>query len=188
MAKGWYILHTYNGYEGKIEKVIHSNVESGELDSSIVCDVKVPTEDVVETTKDGKKKTRKVKILPGYIMLELDLPDLGWKETCNTIRRIQGVTGFVGTNPSERPRPISSDEAKRMLQKSGDLKGEKAIFVKQTFDINDQVKITEGPFATFNGTVEEVNVEKERLRVMVQIFGRATPVEVEFEQVEKLVL
>ena len=121
-------------------------------------------------------------------MLELDLPDLGWKETCNTIRRIQGVTGFVGTNPSERPRPISSDEAKRMLQKSGDLKGEKAIFVKQTFDINDQVKITEGPFATFNGTVEEVNVEKERLRVMVQIFGRATPVEVEFGQVEKLVL
>lgn len=186
MAKNWYILHTYTGYEAKIERAIRSNIESGELDSSIVCDIKVPTEEIIET-KDGKKRSRKVKILPGYVMLELDLPDSGWKATCNVIRRIQGVTGFVGTNPSDRPRPISSDEAKRMLQKSGDLKGEKAVFVKQTFDINDQVKISDGPFATFSGTVEEVNTEKEKLRVMVQIFGRATPVEVDFEQVEKLV-
>lgn len=186
MAKGWYILHTYTGYEGKIEKTLRSYVESGELDSNIVCDIKVPVEEVTET-KDGKKRSRKVKILPSYIMMELDLPELGWKATCNTIRRIQGVTGFVGTNPSERPRPISSDEAKRMLQRSGDLKGEKSVFIKQTFEVGDQVKIIDGPFATFSGAVEEVNFEKEKLRVMVNIFARVTPFEVDFSQVEKLV-
>lgn len=186
MAKSWYILHTYAGYENKIEKTINTLLDSGELDSSIVCSVKVPVEEVVEI-KDGKKRTRKTKILPSYIMLELDLPDLGWKATCNTFRRIQGVTGFVGTNPSERPRPISADEAKELLQKAGEIKGDKPVHVKQTFAVGDQVKITDGPFATFSGTVEEVNTEREKLRVMVQIFGRATPVEVDLLQVEKLV-
>lgn len=186
MAKNWYILHTYTGYEGKIERTIRTMLEAGDLDSNIVCDVKVPVEEVVEI-KDGKKRSRKNKFLPGYIMLELDLPDLGWKATCNGIRRIQGVTGFVGTNPSERPRPITADEAKNLLQKAGEIKGEKPVHIKQTFSVGDQVKITDGPFATFSGAVEEVNMEKEKLRVMVQIFGRATPVEVDLLQVEKLV-
>src|SRR5574344_2137414 len=86
----------------------------------------------------------------------------------------RGVTGFVGTNPSERPRPITTDEAKNLLQKAGEIKGEKTVRVKQTFEVGDQVKITDGPFATFSGSVEEVNAEKNKLRVMVQIFGRAT--------------
>lgn len=186
MSKSWYILHTFTGYESKIEKTIHMMLDQGDLDAAIVCNVKVPVEEVVEI-KNGKKVTRNNKFLPGYIMLELDLPDLGWKATCNAIRRIQGVTGFVGTNPSERPRPITADEAKNLLQKAGELKGEKPVHVKQTFAVGDQVKITDGPFATFSGAVEEVNMEKEKLRVMVQIFGRATPVEVDLLQVEKLV-
>src|SRR5574344_261122 len=119
-------------------------------------------------------------------MLEMDLPEAGWKATCSAIRQIQGVTGFVGTNPSDRPRPISDDEAKNLLQKSGEIKGEKPVHVKQSFAVGDQVKITDGPFATFSGTIEEVNVEKDRLRVMVQIFGRATPVEVNLLQAEKI--
>jgi len=186
MSKSWYIVHTYTGYENKIERTIRQMLEVGELDSNIVSDVKVPVEEVVEV-KDGKKRSRKNKFLPGYIMMELDLPEIGWKDVCGTIRHIQGVTGFVGTNPNVRPRPISADEAKNLLQKSGDIKGEKPVRIKQSYEIGDQVKITEGPFATFTGTVDEVNMEKSKLRVTVQIFGRATPVEVDLLQVEKAI-
>lgn len=185
MAKSWYILHTYTGYEGKIERTLRTLLESGDIDPAVVTDVKVPVEEVVEI-RDGKKHSRKNKFLPGYIMLEMDLPQIGWKSTCSAIRRIQGVTGFVGTNPSDRPRPITTDEAKNLLQKSGEIKGEKAVHIKQSYEVGDQVKITDGPFATFNGSVEEVNAEKNKLRVMVQIFGRATPVEVDIMQVEKV--
>ncbi len=185
MAKGWYILHTYAGYEGKIERTIQSLVEVGDLSSDIVLDVKVPVEEVVEV-KDGKRKTSTKKFLPGYIMLELDLPDIGWKSVCSAIRRIQGVTGFVGTGASERPRPISGDEAKALLQRAGEIKGEKTARLKQSFSIGEQVKIIDGAFASFSGTIEDVNLEKNKLRVMVQIFGRATPVEVDLLQVEKI--
>jgi transcriptional antiterminator NusG len=185
MAKSWYILHTYTGYESKIERTLRSMLETKEIDPAILTDIKVPVEEVVEI-KDGKKRTRSNKFLPGYIMLEMELPDLGWKKTCSQIRRVQGVTGFVGTNPSERPRAITNDEAKNLLQKAGEIKGEKTVYIKQSFAVGDQVKIIDGPFATFNGSVEEVNVEKDRLRVMVQIFGRATPVEVSLLQAEKI--
>src|SRR5574344_144576 len=185
MAKSWYILHTYTGYEGKIERTLRTKIEAGETDAAVVTNVKVPVEEVIEI-RDGKKHTRNNKFLPGYIMLEMDLPQIGWKSTCSAIRRIQGVTGFVGTNPSDRPRPITTDEAKNLLQKAGEIKGEKSVRIKQSYEVGDQVKITDGPFATFNGSVEEVNAEKNKLRVMVQIFGRATPVEVDIMQVEKV--
>lgn len=185
MAKGWYILHTYSGYENKIEKTIRSLIETDELSSDVVLDIKVPVEDVVEV-KDGKKKVITKKFLPGYIMVELDLPDLGWKKTCSTIRRIQGVTGFVGTNSNERPRPIKAEEAKALLQKSGEIKGDKTPRMSQSFSIGEEVKIIEGPFASFSGKLEEINPEKSKLRVMVEIFGRATPVEVDILQVEKI--
>lgn len=185
MAKGWYILHTYSGYENKIEKTIRSLVELNELSSDVVLDIKVPVEDVVDV-KDGKRKVVTKKFLPGYIMIELDLPDLGWKTTCSAIRTVQGVTGFVGTSSNERPRPISSEEAKALLQKAGEIKGEKAPRVKQNFSVGEQVKVIDGPFASFTGAIEEVNLEKNKLKVMVGIFGRATPVEVDILQVEKV--
>jgi transcription termination/antitermination protein NusG len=185
MAKSWYIVHTYTGYENKIERTLRTLLETNELDPAVVMDIKVPVEELVEV-RDGKKYSRKNKFLPGYIMLEMDLPEIGWKATCSVIRRIQGVTGFVGTNPSDRPRPISVDEAKNLLQKAGEIKGERQVHIKQSFAVGDQVKITDGPFATFSGAVEEVNTEKNKLRVMVQIFGRATPVEVDLLQVEKI--
>lgn len=186
MAKGWYILHTYNGYENKIEKTIRMKLEAGELDSSVITDVKVPVEEIIEV-KDGKKRARKEKFLPAYIMLEMDLPDIGWKTVCSSLRAIQGVTGFVGTNPNQRPRPISADEARNILVKSGDIKGEKSVRIKQAYAVGDQVKINEGPFASFSGSVEEIYPDKSKLRVMVQIFGRVTPVELDITQVEKLV-
>ena len=168
MAKGWYILSTYLGSESKVERTIRSYIDSGALSSYVVLGVKVPLE------------------VREYVFVELDLPDLNWKDTCTKIRRIQGVTGFVGTNSNERPRPISADEAKALLQKAGEIKGEKPTRMKQTFSVGEKVKIIEGAFASFTGTIEEVNLEKNKLRVMVEIFGRATPVELDLLQVEKI--
>ena len=185
MAKSWYIVQTFTGYEQKIDRILHKYLEDGTIDSEILTDVKVPMEEVVEV-KGNKKVTHKNLILPGYIMLEMDLPQIGWKNTCSQIRRIQGVNGFVGTDPSERPRPITTQEAKRILQQAGELKGEKSARVTHNYEVGDQVKITEGPFATFSGAIEEVYTEKSKLRVNVQIFGRATPVEVDITQVEKI--
>lgn len=185
MAKSWYILHTYTGYEQRIEKTIRMMLDSHDIDSNIVTDVRVPIEETVEV-RDGKQYTRKHRFLPGYLMVEMDLPELDWKKTCTALRRIKGVTGFVGTKPTDRPIPISVDEAKNLLQKSGVIKGKPLPYAKQSFLPGDQVKINDGPFATFTGEVDEVNAEKDKLRVIVQIFGRATPVEVSLSQVEKV--
>ncbi len=186
MAKGWYILHVYSGYEKKIERTIRALLENGDLKSEYVLDVKVPVEEVTEV-KDGKKRTQKKLLLPGYIMVELDLPELGWKDVCQSIRRIQGVTAFVGQdNHNNRPRPISSEEAVSLLQRSGEIKGDKPVRMKQSYNVGEQVKIIDGPFASFTGSIEEVNMEKSKLRVTVAIFGRATPVEVDLLQVEKV--
>ena len=162
MSRCWYILHTYTGYEGKIERSIKSLLEKNELDSNVLLDVRVPVEEVVEI-KDGKKKVRNNKFLPGYIMLEMDLPEIGWKDTCSKLYRIQGVTGFVGNiNRNNRPVPITSDEAKNLLMKSGAIKGDKQVRIKQSFNVGDQIKITDGAFATFTGTIKEINLEKEK--------------------------
>ena len=185
MSRCWYILHTYTGYEGKIERSIRSLIEKQEISSDVVLDVRVPMEEIVEI-KDGKKKTRNNKFLPGYIMLEMDLPEIGWKDTCAKLYKIQGVTGVVGNvSRNNRPLPITADEAKNLLQKSGVIKGEKAVHVRQSFNVGDAVKINDGAFASFTGTIKEINLEKEKLSVEVQIFGRPTPVEVTFLQVEK---
>ncbi|MDR1588330.1 MAG: transcription termination/antitermination protein NusG [Treponema sp.] len=187
MATGWYVLHTYSGYENKIEKTIHMMIESGDLDKEIVRDVKVPSEEVTEV-RDGKKRTMTKKFLPGYILAEMDLPDaeMGWKITCSKIKKIQGVIGFVGAPSDRRPQPLSGDEARSILQKSGEIKGERPVRSRQSFSAGEQVKIIDGPFESFTGTIEEVNQEKNKLKVMVGIFGRNTPVEVDLLQVEKL--
>ena len=184
MAKGWYVVHTYTGYENKIERTIRIMMDDGEFDE-VVADIKVPAEQVVEV-KDGKKKVSTKKFLPGYILIEMDLPDIGWKTVCSKIRRINGVTGFVGSTSGNKPQPISQEEARSILQKTGEIKGEKVLKPKQSFSVGESVRIVDGPFDSFTGQVEEVNMEKGKLRVMVGIFGRATPVEVDFLQVEKV--
>ncbi len=185
MAKSWYILHVYSGYENKIEKTIRMMIDAGDLSHEIVTDIKVPTEEVTDV-KDGKKKTVTRKILPGYILVEMDLPDNGWKATCSGMRKITGVTGFVGSNLSNKPQPIPNEEVRRILQRSGELKGDRQVRMKQTYAPGEQVKIIEGPFESFSGVIDEVNPEKNRLKVMVGIFGRSTPVEVDMTQVEKV--
>ncbi len=184
MAKGWYVIHTYSGYENKIEKTIRKLMEEPRL-AEYVFEVRVPSEEVVEV-KDGKRKISMKKILPGYILLQMDLPNIGWKHPCALIRRIQGVTGFVGSRDGSKPQPITDDEARRIFQKTGDIKSDKTLRPKQSFSVGEKVKIVEGPFDTFTGSVEEVNNERCKLKVMVGIFGRSTPVEVNFLQVEKI--
>lgn len=185
MSRSWYILHTFTGYESKIERTIRSLIEKGDIDSNVILDVKVPVEEIVEI-KDGKRKVKNNKFLPSYIMLEMDLPEIGWKNTLAQLYRIQGVTGFVGNfNKNNRPFPIKNEEAKELLQKSGVIKGDKPVRVHQSYNVGDVVKITDGAFATFSGTIKEINEEKEKLSVEVQIFGRPTPVEVSFMQAEK---
>ena len=187
MATGWYVLHIYSGYENKIEKTIRMMIEMGELDKEVVRDVKIPSEEVVEV-KDGKKRTMTKKFLPGYILVEMDLPDaeIGWKLPCSNIRKIQGVTGFLGTTAGRKPQPLSSDEARSILQKTGEIKGDRPVRARQSFVPGEQVKIIDGPFETFIGTIDEVYPEKNKLKVMVGIFGRNAPVEVDLLQVEKV--
>jgi transcriptional antiterminator NusG len=185
MATGWYVLHTYSGYENRIEKTIRMMIAGRELDKEVVRDVKVPSEEVVEN-RDGKKRTTVRKFLPGYILIEMDLPEPDWKTPCNRIRKIQGVTGFVGTPADRKPQPLSADEARAILQKTGEIKGERPARTRQSFVQGEKIKIIEGPFESFTGTIEEVNQEKNKIRVTVEIFNRSTPVEVDFLQVEKL--
>ncbi len=185
MAKGWYVVHTYSGYEMKIEKTIRKLMETDLNFAEVVSDIKVPTEDVIEV-KDGVKKTVKRKILPSYILVEMDLPDYQWELYCSQVKRIQGVTGFVGSLEGRKPTPLSSTELKGILQKTGELKDEIVLRPKQSFSNGEHVKIIEGPFESFTGVVEEVLAEKTKLRVLVGIFGRSTPVEVDFLQVEKI--
>ncbi len=185
MAKGWYVLHVYSGYENKIEKTIRLMMDNGELDKNVVSDIKVPSEEVVDV-KDGKRRITNKKFLPGYILIEMDLPDETWKIACSAIRKITGVTGFVGTPAQKKPQPITQDEARGILQKSGEIKGDRTLKPRQSFSVGESVKIVEGPFESFTGTIEDVMQEKAKLKVMVPIFGRATPVEVDMLQVEKI--
>jgi len=182
MAKEWYILHIFSGYEKRIERAIRSLIENGEIPAGVISEIKIPEEELTEV-KDGKKRVVRRKFLPGYILIEMDLPAVNWKGVCTPIRRIHGVTGFLGVVGDARPQAISADEAKSVLQKSGEIKGEKAR-AAQLFAAGQQVKIIEGPFDTFTGTVEEVMADRNKLRVMVAIFGRTTPVEVDMLQVE----
>ncbi|KGM43072.1 antitermination protein NusG [Alkalispirochaeta odontotermitis] len=183
MAKGWYVLHTFTGHENKVEKLIRLKMEDENL-SDVVLDIKVPAEKITEV-RNGKKRTSNRKFFPGYILIEMELPDRGWEIPCAMIHKIQGVTGFVGTMQNSKPQPISVEEAKTILQKAGAIKTERKVHAKQDFQIGEEVLIIDGPFDTFKGTIEVVNQEKGKLRVMVGIFGRATPVEVSFSQVDR---
>jgi transcription termination/antitermination factor nusG len=185
MSKEWYILHTYAGYERKIEQAIRVLLERGSLSSDVITDLSIPEETVTSTTKSGKKKESKKVFLPGYLLVEMDLPELGWREICSKLKRIPGVSGFLGTvGGNTRPIPISTDEAKEILQKTGEIKSDKSSSMSRVYSIGDKVKITEGPFGSFSGTVGEIMPDKNKLRIMVTIFGRITPVEVDVSQVE----
>lgn len=187
MAKNWYVLHTYSGYENKVESAIKNLVENENL-QEIIYQVKIPSEEVAEI-REGKKKISKKKYFPGYILIEMNIPEepeYEWKRILSLIRKIPGVTGFVGSGRNKKPVPLSSEDVKNILKRMGEIKREKVYTPSLLFTIGETVKVVDGPFKSFTGTVEEINNEKERIRVRVEIFGRSTPVELGFLQVEKI--
>jgi transcriptional antiterminator NusG len=175
-AKQWYIIHTYSGFENKVHESLRTRAEAfGFADK--IGQILIPTEEVVEL-RNGKKVTSKRLVYPGYVMVEMEMNDALWHEIKNTPR----VTGFVGGG--NNPVPLSPEEVNAILYRQ--TSSAERPRPKMNFEKNDSVRIIDGPFANFSGKVDEVNTERGTLRVMVTIFGRATPVELEFLQVEKV--
>jgi transcriptional antiterminator NusG len=171
----WFIIHTYSGFEHKVQESLRTRSEAfGFADK--IGQILIPTEEVVEL-RNGKKVTSKRLVYPGYVLVEMEMNDALWHEVKNTPR----VTGFVGGGSS--PVPLSPEEVNSILNRQAS--SAERPRPKMTFEKNDPVRIVDGPFANFSGKVDEVNPERGTLRVMVTIFGRATPVELEFLQVEK---
>ena len=175
-TKSWYIVHTYSGFENKVKESLEERVKAYGLQDK-VGDILIPTEDVVEM-RGGKKVVTAKRFFPGYILVEMNMSDHAWHVVKNTPK----VTGFVGAGA--KPTPLSKDEVEQILQQVRSA-AEKPK-PKYMFDKGEQVRINEGPFTSFNGVVDEVNLDKNTLKVMVTIFGRSTPVELDFLQVEKI--
>lgn len=170
----WYVVHTYSGHENKVAHTLKQRVESEHLEEKIL-EVLVPTQDKIEI-KGGKKVNIKEKIFPGYILIKMVLDDISWL----AVRTTQGVTGFVGIG--NKPTPISEAEVQTIVK----FTQTEAPMYKQVFTVSDAVKIVDGPFADFIGKIDSVDGEKGKVRVLVSIFGRETPVELDFLQIQKI--
>lgn len=176
MAKHWYVIHTQTGYEDRVKQTLESKINAG-LAKESIAQVLVPIEQVSEI-KAGKKRISQRKFFPGYILVEMELTDESWY----LIKSISGVTGFVGAGA--RPLPLREDEIESILKQAKDAKDKPTP--KVVFEKGEAIRVTDGPFTNFNGTVEESNLAKGKIKVMISIFGRATPVDLETWQVEKV--
>ncbi|MDM8526354.1 transcription termination/antitermination protein NusG [Desulfococcaceae bacterium HSG8] len=172
----WYVVHVYSGFENKVKTALEERISSSPHPEKFD-DIVVPTEQVVELVK-GKRKTSSRKFYPGYILIRMKLDD----ETWHIVNDTDKVSGFLGGR--ENPSPISDEEAGQILNrmKAGEAKPKPKYF----FESGDEIRVIDGPFTNFNGTVEDVNPEKGKIKVLVSIFGRSTPVELEFVQVAKI--
>jgi transcriptional antiterminator NusG len=176
VALRWYIVHVYSGFENKVKAALEERITASPNPDKFG-EVLVPTEEVVELVK-GKRRTSARKFYPGYILVRMKLDDETWHIVNDTAK----VTGFLGGR--DKPAPLSDEEAERIINRmeAGKMKPQP----KYSFDSGDEVRVIDGPFTNFNGTVEEVNQEKGKIKVLVSIFGRSTPVELDFVQVTKL--
>ena len=175
MAKRWYIIHAYSGFEKKVAQAILEQAQAQGM-ADLFEEVLVPTEEVVELRR-GQRVSSERKFFPGYVLANMDMTD----ESYHLVKNVPKVTGFLGSG--NKPMPIRDEEAQRILQqvKEGVERPKPMI----TFEIGEQVRVCDGPFTSFNGMVEDVDEERSRLKISVSIFGRATPVELEYSQVEK---
>ncbi|MDQ0300913.1 transcriptional antiterminator NusG [Salibacterium salarium] len=173
----WYVVHTYSGYENKVKTNLEKRVESMEMTDKIFR-VYVPVEEETEV-KNGKTKQVTRKIFPGYVIVEMVMTDDSWY----VVRNTPGVTGFVGsTGAGSKPTPLLPEEVEHILWQMGEHEPK----AETEFDLKESVKVKEGPFSDFTGTIEDINAEKQKVKVHVNMFGRETPVELEFNQVEKI--
>jgi transcriptional antiterminator NusG len=173
----WYVIHSYSGYENKVKANLETRIQSMHMEGRIF-EVHIPMEDVVEF-KGGKKVTVPKKVFPGYILVRMTLDDDSWYAVRNT----PGVTGFVAGN-AQKPTPLSRREVERFLGVQEEEEKGKPRF-KPEWDVGEQVRVVTGPFADFNGVIEELNVDQQKVVVLVNIFGRDTPVELGFEDIQK---
>lgn len=177
MALKWYVLQVYSGHETKVAKNIEKMIQQKSLQSQI-SQVKVPIMEVAEM-KNGQKRVTKKKLMPGYVLIEMD-----WSEDIQyLIQRIPSVSTFVGKNGE--PEPLSMEDVKNLFSEMGDIKSEEVVKPRLMFSVGETLKIIDGPFANFSGVVDEIFPDKGRLRLKVEIFGRSTPVELDFLQVGK---
>jgi len=176
MSKRWYVVHVYSGMEKSVQRTLVDRIARAGLENNFG-QILVPSEEVVEV-KGGKKSITERRIFPGYVLVEMDLTD----ETWHLVKSTPRVTGFLGGS-GNRPAPISEKEVEKILSQMEE--GVEKPRPKILFEVGEMVRVKEGPFADFNGNVEEVNYEKSKVRVSVTIFGRSTPVELDFAQVEK---
>ena len=166
----WYVVHTYSGYENKVKTDLEKTIKNRELEDFFF-NIVVPMEEQIEI-KDGKRKTNLKKVFPGYVLVKMIVTEESWY----IVRNTRGVTGFVGSGTD--PIPLTNEEIRNM--------GFETAVVNVDYDVNDTVRVVNGPLATFIGTVQEINKEKNKVKVLVSMFGRETPVELEFSQVEKI--
>jgi len=176
MALRWYVIHAYSNFEYQVKKSLEERIRRSGLEGKFG-EILVPTEEVIEM-REGQKRRSERKFFPGYVLVQMDLDD----ETWHLVKDVPKVLGFIG-GTSDRPAPISDREAEKILQRVQE--GVDKPRPKVLFEPGEVVRVVEGPFNDFNGVVEEVNYDKSKLRVAVQILGRATPVELDFGQVEK---
>lgn len=176
MAKKWYVIHTYSGYENKVKTNLLHRIQSMGMDEKIF-KVEIPTETVTDLKEGGRRVTSEKKVFPGYILVQMELDDESWY----VVRNTPGVTGFVGSQG--KPVPLSRDEFLRIMKRT-----EAGVKQRTSTDLVEgmSVKVTSGPFVDFDGTISEVNPDAGKVKVMVSIFGRETPVELGFDQVAKL--
>lgn len=174
MEKKWYVIHTYSGYENKVKTNIEKKIDSMAMEDKIF-QILVPVEEE-EEIKDGKKKVSKKKVFPGYVLIEMIMTDDSWY----VIRNTPGVTGFVGSG--SKPIPLKDSEVKGILRQMGI----EEIKTKIPFEVGETVKVINGPFEDFVAVIQEINTEKARLKVLVSMFGRDIPMELDYFQVEKI--
>jgi transcriptional antiterminator NusG len=176
VALQWFVVHTFSGFENRVKQALEDRVARANLQDQIP-KVVLPMENVMEMAKGGGHKTTSRKLFPGYLLVQMEFNDLTW----HTVKDTPKVTGFLGDK--NRPEPITDEDAARVLtQMEEAVKKPKSRY---RFEEGDEIKVIEGPFNSFTGTVEEVNTDKGKLKVLISIFGRPTPVELDFSQVEK---
>ena len=180
MAKRWYVIHTYSGYENKVKDDLEHRIAAYDLEDQVV-DIKIPTETVTELKEGGKREVKESKVFPGYVLVRMQVDDNSWA----VVRNTPGVTGFAGING--KPTPLTREEYNKIMRRTEPAQSARPRQTTIDLEVGEPVRVVSGPLEAFDGVVSEVNAESGKVKVMLTIFGRETPVELGVEQVTSLV-